>query len=150
MTTPPKSANWLQILQHGQNYMNSWPVEKRLSLFFPDSHIVRATKYGIRLMPPLAIFTLCWQIALGGSLGIAIATASFACSLPMQGLWWLGRRSLTPLPQTLAQWFYHIRQRIVDAGQLVEPIEKLPTYQHLAELLHLAFKQLDKTFLDEL
>ncbi len=34
----------------------------------------------------------------GGQLGPAVATALFALSLPMQGLWWLGKRSVTPLP----------------------------------------------------
>ncbi|XNM47520.1 hypothetical protein ACLK17_14195 [Escherichia coli] len=27
------------------------------------------TRYAIRFMPPIAVFTLCWQIALGGQLG---------------------------------------------------------------------------------
>lgn len=34
----------------------------------------------------------------GGQFGPAVATALFALSLPMQGLWWLGKRSVTPLP----------------------------------------------------
>ncbi len=44
------------------------------------------TRYAIRFMPPIAVFTLCWQIALGGQLGPAVATALFALSLPMQGI----------------------------------------------------------------
>ena len=36
------------------------------------------TRYAIRFMPPIAVFTLCWQIALGGQLGPAVATALFA------------------------------------------------------------------------
>ncbi len=55
-------------------------------------------------MPPIAVFTLCWQIALGGQLGPAVATALFALSLPMQGLWWLGKRSVTPLPPAVLNW----------------------------------------------
>jgi uncharacterized membrane protein YfbV (UPF0208 family) len=101
-------------------------------------------------MPPLAIFTLAWQIALGGQLGSAIATALFACSMPMQGLWWLGRRSVTPLPPTLLQWFHEVRNKLVESGQMLAPVEGAPTYQSLAEVLKRAFKQLDKTFLDDL
>lgn len=101
-------------------------------------------------MPPLAIFTLTWQIALGGQLGPAIATALFACGLPLQGLWWLGKRAITPLPPTLLQWFHEVRHKLFEAGQAVAPIEPIPTYQSLADLLKRAFKQLDKTFLDDL
>jgi uncharacterized membrane protein YfbV (UPF0208 family) len=57
----------------------------------------------------LRVFTLCWQIALGGQLGPAVATALFALSLPMQGLWWLGKRSVTPLPPSILNWFYEVR-----------------------------------------
>ena len=67
-------------------------------------------------MPPLSVFTLTWQIALGGALGPAVATALFACSLPLQGLWWLGRRAATPLPAGLLSWFYEIRAKFAEAG----------------------------------
>ncbi|MDW9425695.1 DUF412 family protein, partial [Yersinia enterocolitica] len=106
--------------------------------------------FGIRFMPPLAIFTLTWQIALGGQLGPAIATALFACGLPLQGLWWLGKRAITPLPPTLLQWFHEVRNKLAEAGQAVAPVEQTPTYQSLADVLKRAFKQLDKTFLDDL
>lgn len=86
----------------------------------------------------------------GRPAGPAIATALFACSLPMQGLWWLGRRSVTPLPPTLLQWFHEVRNKLTEAGQAVAPLEGTPTYQTLADLLKRAFKQLDKTFLDDL
>lgn len=101
-------------------------------------------------MPPLAVFTLTWQIALGGQLGPAVATALFACSLPLQGLWWLGRRSVSPLPPTLSEWFHDLRLKLQEAGQALAPIEGKPTYQMLADVLKRAFKQLDKTFLDDL
>lgn len=108
------------------------------------------TRFAVRFMPPIAIFTLTWQIALGGQLGPAIATALFACSLPMQGLWWLGKRSVTPLPPTLLQWFHEIRAKLVEAGKAQAPVEGTPTYQSLADVLQRAFKQLDKTFLDDI
>jgi uncharacterized membrane protein YfbV (UPF0208 family) len=101
-------------------------------------------------MPPLAVFTLTWQIAMGGQLGPAVATALFACSLPMQGLWWLGKRSVTPLPPTLLRWFHEVRTKLEAAGQAIAPVEGKPTYQALADLLKRAFKQLDRTFLDDL
>jgi uncharacterized membrane protein YfbV (UPF0208 family) len=112
--------------------------------------MITATRFAVRVMPPLAIFTLTWQIALGGQLGPAVATAIFACSLPMQGLWWLGKRSITPLPPTLLQWFHEVRHKLNEAGQALAPVEGKPTYQMLAEVLKRAFKLLDKAFLDDL
>ncbi|ASY77874.1 DUF412 domain-containing protein [Pectobacterium parvum] len=149
-TKPDSRISWLQLLQRGQHYMKTWPAEKRLAPVFPENRVARATRFGIRIMPPLAVFTLTWQIALGGQLGPAIATALFACSLPLQGLWWLGRRSVTPLPPTLAQWFHEIRHKLVESGQALAPLEEAPTYQALADVLKRAFNQLDKTFLDDL
>lgn len=145
-----ESLGWWQFFQRGQHYMKTWPLEKRLALVFPENRIVRATRFAIAVMPPIAIFILTWQIALGGQLGPAIATSLFACSLPLQGLWWLGRRSGTVLPPSLLQWFHQIRDKMSEAGQAMAPLEGVPTYQSLAELLKRAFKQIDKTFLDEL
>jgi uncharacterized membrane protein YfbV (UPF0208 family) len=51
------------------------------------------------------VLTLCWQIALGGQLGPAVATALFALSLPMQGLWWLDRRQRLPRLLQFAAYF---------------------------------------------
>ncbi|SQI41745.1 Uncharacterized protein conserved in bacteria [Leminorella richardii] len=144
------SLGWLKLFQRGQTYMKTWPTEKRLNAVFPESRIVTATRFGVRFMPPIAVFTLAWQIAMNGSLGTAVATAIFACSLPMQGLWWLGKRSCTVLPPSLRQWFFSLRDKLSEAGQSFEPLEGEPTYQHLAALLKQAFSQLDKTFLDDL
>ncbi|AWH90137.1 terminus macrodomain insulation protein YfbV [Limnobaculum parvum] len=141
---------WIQIFQRGQAYMKTWPNEKRLSAVFPENRITTATRFGVRFMPPVAVFMLAWQIAMNGQLGPAVATAIFACSLPIQGLWWLGQRSISILPPPLKQWFLQLRGKLADAGQEFAPLEQEPTYQHLAELLKHAFNQLDKTFLDEL
>ncbi len=93
-------TGWFRMFQRGQHYMKTWPNDKRLAPVFPENRVSTATRFAIRFMPPLAVFTLTWQIAMGGQLGPAVATALFACSLPMQGLWWLGKRSVTPLPPT--------------------------------------------------
>ena len=138
------------VFSRGQHYMKSWPTDKRLAPVFPENRIARATQFAIRFMPPLAIFTLSWQIALGGQLGPAVATALFACSLPMHGLWWLGKRSMTPLPPGLLTWFHDVREKLQEAGQAIAPVKGTPTYQSLADVLKRAFKQLDKTFLDDL
>lgn len=149
-TNPTGKAGWFKLLRLGQHYMKTWPADKRLAPVFPENRVVRTTLFAIRFMPPLAVFTLSWQIALGGQLGPVVATALFALSLPMQGLWWLGRRAITPLPPSLLQWFHDIRHRLLEAGLALAPLEEKPTYQMLADVLKRAFKQLDKTFLDDL
>lgn len=97
MSTPDnRSVNFFSLFRRGQHYSKTWPLEKRLAPVFVENRVIKMTCYAIRFMPPIAVFTLCWQIALGGQLGPAVATALFALSLPMQGLWWLGKRSVTP------------------------------------------------------
>lgn len=150
MANETDNPGWFGLFQRGQRYMKTWPTDKRLAPVFPENRVVSATRFAIRFMPPLAIFTLTWQIAMGGQLGPAIATALFACSLPMQGLWWLGKRSVTPLPPTLLQWFHEVRTKLEEAGQAIAPVDGKPTYQSLADVLKRAFKQLDRTFLDDL
>jgi uncharacterized membrane protein YfbV (UPF0208 family) len=150
MANETDKPGWFGLFQRGQRYMKTWPTDKRLAPVFPENRVVNATRFAIRFMPPLAIFTLTWQIAMGGQLGPAIATALFACSLPMQGLWWLGKRSVTPLPPTLLQWFHEVRTKLQEAGQAIAPVDGKPTYQSLADVLKRAFKQLDRTFLDDL
>ncbi|HBV38832.1 MAG TPA: hypothetical protein DEF05_03835 [Erwinia sp.] len=150
MANESGTVGWFKLFQNGQHYMKTWPADKRLAPLFPENRVSTATRFGIRFMPPLAIFAMTWQIALGGQLGPAVATALFACSLPMQGLWWLGKRSATPLPPALLSWFHEMREKLQAAGQALAPVEGKPTYQALADVLKRAFKQLDKTFLDDL
>ncbi len=150
MANESGTVSWFKLFQLGQHYMKTWPNEKRLATVFPENRITAATRFAIRFMPPVALFTLTWQIALGGQLGPAVATALLACSLPVQGLWWLGKRSVTPLPPTLLRWFHEVRDKLQQAGQALTPIEGKPTYQALADVLRRAFRQLDKTFLDDL
>ena len=124
MSTPEqRPVSFFSLFSRGQHYSKTWPLEKRLAPVFVENRVIRATRHAIRFMPPLAIFTLCWQIALGGQLGPAVATALFALSLPMQGLWWLGKRSVTPLPPSTLQWFYEVRGKLQEAGQALAPVE---------------------------
>ena len=83
MSTPDnRSVNFFSLFRRGQHYSKTWPLEKRLAPVFVENRVIKMTRYAIRFMPPIAVFTLCWQIALGGQLGPAVATALFALSLP--------------------------------------------------------------------
>nr|WP_314265105.1 terminus macrodomain insulation protein YfbV [uncultured Moellerella sp.] len=149
-TQPAPNPNFLKKLRLGKQYMSIYPLEPKLGAIFPENRMIKATRFGIRFMPPIAVFILAWQMSLNGELGPAVATALFACSLPIQGLWWLGKRASTPLPVSLLTWFYEIREKFVAAGLSVAPIENQPTYLSLAELLKKAFKQLDRSFIEDI
>lgn len=70
MSTPDnRSVNFFSLFRRGQHYAKTWPMEKRLAPVFVENRVIRMTRYAIRFMPPVAVFTLCWQIALGGQLG---------------------------------------------------------------------------------
>lgn len=70
MSTPEKRpVSFFSLFNRGQHYAKTRPLDKRLAPVFIENRIIRATRYAIRIMPPIAIFTLCWQIALGGQLG---------------------------------------------------------------------------------
>ena len=78
MSTPDnRSVNFFSLFRRGQHYSKTWPLEKRLAPVFVENRVIKMTRYAIRFMPPIAVFTLCWQIALGGQLGPAVATALF-------------------------------------------------------------------------
>ena len=122
MSTPDnRSVNFFSLFRRGQHYSKTWPLEKRLAPVFVENRVIKMTRYAIRFMPPIAVFTLCWQIALGGQLGPAVATA-----------------------------LYEVRGKLQESGQVLAPVEGKPDYQALADTLKRAFKQLDKTFLDDL
>ncbi|RXK33134.1 hypothetical protein BBD39_08615 [Arsenophonus endosymbiont of Bemisia tabaci Asia II 3] len=149
-TTLEMTQNFLQKLKLARQYTKTFPLEKCLMPIFPEHRVITVSRFAIRYMPAVAVFTLTWQIALGGQLGPAVATGLFACSLPLQGLWWLGKRSVTPLPSVLLTWFYEIREKFNQAGIAITPVKGTPTYQALAELLKRAFKQLDRYFIDDI
>lgn len=68
MSTPDnRSVNFFSLFRRGQHYSKTWPLEKRLAPVFVENRVIKMTRYAIRFMPPIAVFTLCWQIATGRS-----------------------------------------------------------------------------------
>ncbi len=76
----PENAPLLHLLVHPRAHTKTWPLRTSASHLggFIENRIIRATAMPIRIMPPIAIFTLCWQIALGGHRPRR-AHALFAC-----------------------------------------------------------------------
>ena len=139
-----------QAFRHGQDYMATWPMRKELAILFPEQRYIKATRFAMRVMPAVAVISVLSQMAFDnyGALPQAITIALFALSMPLQGLWWLGRRSRTELPPSLATWYREIHDKIVSEGYALQPPKSRPRYKELAQVLNRAFKQLDKSSLE--
>lgn len=64
----------------------------------------------------------------------------FIMGLPVQGLYWLGKRSQTLLPQQLLPWYVEIKNKLQGARSKDNTTFQQPSYQDLALLLGSAFK----------
>ncbi|GAM61330.1 hypothetical protein JCM19232_5631 [Vibrio ishigakensis] len=145
-----EKSGMLHRLREGQVYMDLWPMRKELMPIFPEQRIIKATRFGIKVMPAVAAISVLTQLSFQNMSGLpqAIIIAVFALSMPIQGFWWLGTRSKTLLPPSLASWYREIHQKIAETGMALEPPKAKPRYKELAQLLNRAFRQLDKTVLE--
>ncbi len=139
-----------QTFRDGQQYISEWPVRKELAPMFPENRVIRATNFAIKVMPAVAVISVLMQMVFNNydAMPQAVVVALFALSMPLQGLWWLGRRRQTNLPPALAGWYRELHQKITSAGYALQPIKSQPRYKELAVTLNRAFKQLDRTTLE--
>lgn len=137
-------------LRNGQKYMDTWPMRKELNVLFPEQRIIKATRFGIKVMPAIAAISVLTQMVFNNyqSMPQAVIIALFAISMPIQGMWWLGNRANTQLPPSLAGWYRELHQKIVESGFALEPMKSRPRYKELAQILNRAFRQLDKAALE--
>ncbi|MCK3655649.1 hypothetical protein A4G19_07760 [Pasteurellaceae bacterium Macca] len=142
-----------QTLQAGQRYLNTYPNQKKLSLFMPDYRLIRLVKIASRIMPAFACFAVVWQYFFNDPeqavLANAIITALFAISIPYQGLFWLGRRAKSPLPLNLLEWYETLRQKLISEQHKIA-LQAVPSYQDFANLLHLAEQTWGEAYFNEL
>ena len=139
-------------LQQGSAYLAVWPKERQLAALFPEYRITIATRLALRTIPALMVLSILVQFQLGDPRywpGV-VSSVLFLASLPLQGLFWLGKRAATPLTPSLVTWYQQLYQKMAEAGVAVsEPVAR-PRYFELGEALNLAFKQLDKSFIRDL
>lgn len=142
--------NLWDSFRDGQKYITEWPVRKELAPMFPENRVIRTTQFAIKVMPAIAVISVLMQMVFNnqGALPQVMVIALFALSLPLQGLWWLGKRRETRLPPSLAGWYRELHEKIVTAGGSMQPIKKRPRYKELAHTLSHAFKHLDKSVLE--
>lgn len=136
------------LFKDGQEYMRIWPMQRELYALFPECRVIAATKFSIKVMPPIAVVT---GVAFINNYGMeflpqAIAMAAFFLSLPLQGFLWLGHRANQNLPPALHQWYEEIHHKMQLQGCALRNVEPKPKYIELARLLKTAFDELDKVF----
>ncbi|PSJ44744.1 DUF412 domain-containing protein [Zobellella endophytica] len=140
-----------RTLHRGKEYLAIWPRERQLATLFPEHRIMAATRFGVKTMPVLVTLSLLLQFQFGDPRywPSVVASALFLASLPLQGYYWLGKRADTRLPPSLSNWYRQLHEKIAAAGVKVkEPVSR-PCYYELGETLNLAFKQLDKSFIND-
>ena len=135
-------------LKSGQEYMRIWPMQKQLYALFPECRIMSATKFGMKIMPALAVFVVAIQLQYLGTdaLAQALTMGIFFISMPVQGLLWLGHRSEQELPPLINGWYKDIYAKMQIQGCQLQHQSAKPTFKELAVLLRTAFKELDKAF----
>ncbi|WP_339770908.1 terminus macrodomain insulation protein YfbV [uncultured Paraglaciecola sp.] len=136
------------LFKDGQQYMLTWPLKKELYPMFPECRVIAATKLAIKTMPPLAVLTVAMAYSVTGveTLPNAVAMAIFFLSIPVQGLLWLGHRSNQWLPPSTLIWYRDIHHKMQQQGCRVAQVKSRPKYKELADLLKIAFDELDKAF----
>lgn len=134
--------------QIGRLYAKIWPMRRELAPLFIEYRIIKATDLAITVMPILAMLTLFFQLNYLGSdfLPQAIASALFFISLPLQGLFWLGKRAQTPLEPAMHKWYTELYTKMVENGYQTKLTENKPRYMELAVLLKDMFDKMDKAF----
>ncbi len=129
-------------LYQGHHYLKTWPRQASLNAVFPENRVIEATLFAKKYAPPIAIGSVIYHFTWGNPVFLTqmITFVLFTLSLPMQGLYWLGRRSETPLPPNLIHWYHELQIKIADTGK--KPVTKRaqPRYQELAEILTQAFE----------
>lgn len=142
--------SFFSIFKQGQIYLNTWPKEAKLGMIFPEHRVIKSTRFAQNAMPLIAVFAVVWQQLYAKydamAFSAAILTALFALLIPLQGLYWLGKRACSPLNSQSAAWFYDICERLKKIHEPLPRVEGQPTYQHLAEVLKKAEQRLERIF----
>lgn len=135
-------------IKSGQQYMRLWPMQKQLYALFPECRIISATKFGYKVMPPVAVLVVALHLQYLGSEALpqAITMGLFFISLPIQGLLWLGHRCEQELPPHILSWYNELFSKMQTQGCQLQRLTGKPKFKELAVLLRTAFKELDKAF----
>jgi len=140
MSRNPNKMNLVNTFKAGQRYMKLCPTDQQLMHSFPELKIINHIKTITKYLPPCIVGLIVWQYYMPAQLAVTILTILFALSLPLQGIFWLGRRSQSPLPLNLVDCYNRIKLQLIEKKVLnvnANPNEKL-TFESLMQLINLS------------
>lgn len=130
------------------------PQDKELAFSFPEIKIIKYIKTATKYLPPLIIALLIWQYYMHAQLAVIIITILFMLSLPIQGIYWLGKRSQSPLPLNLVDCYNQIKLKLIKKQILVQnskdnSMNTKLTFEEFMKLINLAKIHLGSYFGEE-
>ncbi|MEH6451959.1 MAG: terminus macrodomain insulation protein YfbV [Psychromonas sp.] len=133
---------FFDVLKQGDKYLQLWPKQRTLNSLFIDSKIVFYTQLLMKICPAFVILLVGLQIAFPLLLSwpTTATLVLFLLGLPVQGLYWLGKRSETLIPHKLVPWYIAIQQKLSGNKNTKAQLISQPSYLDLARLLVNAFK----------
>lgn len=140
---------FFDVVRQGDFYLKNWPQQKTLNSLFIDSKIAFYTRLSIKLAPAFVIFIMMLNITFPASFNwpTTATLVLFLVGLPVQGLYWLGKRSSSLLPNQLLPWYLAIEKTLNSSITADTVMAKRPRYLDLALLLKNAFKRGGDNFL---
>ncbi len=133
---------FFEVIKQGDKYLQSWPKQRILNCLFIDSKVAFYTRLSIKTMPAFIMLIIALNIMFPTlfSWPATLTFILFLLGLPIQGLYWLGKRSRELLPNQLLPWYTAIQKKL--SGNRAEQTVMLyrPSYLDLALLLKNAFK----------
>lgn len=116
---------------------------------FVDSKVTFYTRLSIKVIPAFIMLIISLNVFFPATLDWP-ATATlvlFLMGLPVQGLYWLGKRSNSFLPNQLLPWYAAIEEKLNSSNTKDGIMAQRPRYLDLALLLKNAFKRGGDNFL---
>lgn len=134
--------SFFDVIKQGDKYLQTWPKQRVLNCLFIDSKIAFYTRRSIKVMPAFIFLSIALNIIQPASLGwpIMLTFILFLLGLPVQGLYWLGKRSQELLPNRLLPWYTAIQEKLYGNRTEQTMMQYRPSYWDLALLLKNAFK----------
>lgn len=133
---------FFDVLKQGDRYLQLWPKQRTLNSLFVDSKIVLYTQLLIKICPAFVVLLIGLQISFPLLLSwpMTATIVLFLLGLPVQGLYWLGKRSESLIPHKLVPWYMAIEQTLRGNRNSEPQLISQPSYLDLARLLSNAFR----------
>ncbi len=134
--------SFFDVIRQGDQYLQSWPKQRVLNCFFIDSKIAFYTRLSIKAIPAFIFLSIALHMLQPAlfSWPTMLTFILFLLGLPVQGLYWLGKRSRQLLPQRLLSWYSTIQEKLYGKRSEQNIMPHCPSYLDLAVLLSQAFK----------